>query len=132
MSQVFAADSVTASGSVTVPTTSETPLVKGNFLSPPFQNAKVIVMGLVQINPGAGTTGLTLRVRRNPGAENLEISPTTGFQLTPAGTITISCMVADVIPDGRAVQYQLTLQQTGASGNGIVASSAVTALLISG
>lgn len=132
MSQVFSGDSVTLVGTPSVPTTTETTVVLGNFLNPPFGNAKAVVFGNLSLTVGAGATGATVRLRRNPAAENLNIGQTGAITVTAGNTVDLSIQAADVIPDGRAVQYALTITQPGATGNGTLNLGNVTTILISG
>jgi hypothetical protein len=132
MSQVFAGDAVIGAVNASVPTTTETALVTGNFISPPFGNAKAVIMGQVTITPGTGTSVMIIRVRRNPNAENLQVGTVAGKAVTGGNLDSLSIVVADTIPDGRPVQYQLTVQQSGASGNGSVTAAGMATFLISG
>lgn len=132
MSQVFSGDSVSFVGSTTITTTAETTAVTGNFLNPPFQNAKAMVTASVQLTIGAGTTSLSLRLHRNPNAENQPIMTLGGNSATAGNSVTLSVTASDIIPDGRPVQYALTVQQAGATGNGTIFYGNVSALLISG
>lgn len=132
MSQVFAADSVNFTGTLTINVSAETPVVTGNFLSPPFANAKAIVTATVWFAAGAGNTFVSVRIRRNPNGENL-IIPYALNETAAAGNNSVFQMqVADTIPDGRPVQYQVSIQQNGASATGSVFLANVSALLISG
>lgn len=132
MSQVFSADSVVNSASTTVTTTAETSLVTGNFLNPPFANAKAVVIASIQIGVGTGTTSVAIRVRRNPSAENAQVALMSSAQITVGSAVSIAIQGVDPIPDGRPVQYAVTVQQAGASGNGTVFVANVAAFLISG
>ena len=131
MAEIFAADSVNNTATTTIATTTETVVVTGNFISPPYGNAKAVIMGTVDIATGTGTVFLTFRIRRNPGAENVVVLQQ--LDSTPApNTALRGFQVADAIPDGRAVQYQVSVQQNAATANGSVAFANVTVLLISG
>lgn len=131
MSQVFSGDSVNG-GSVAVITTSETQAVTGNFLNPPFGNAKAMVSGQVTLTTGTNTTGVTVRIRRNPNAENSPLTFSSPTNFTAGQTVMLNLQVADVIPDGRPVQYTITVQQSGATANGSITGSNISAILISG
>jgi len=132
MSQVFSADSVSNAVSVTLASSGETALVTGNFVSPPFQNAKAVILASVNLITGTGTTVMGLRIRRNPNGENLQIGSTQNAQPTVGVTTLLGLSVADPIPDGRPVQYQLTFAPTGASATGTSFSATITTILISG
>lgn len=132
MSQVFSGDSVNNSTATTVTTTSETPAAAGNFVNPPFGNAKAMVSGVAALTAGTGTTAVTVRIRRNPNAENVIVATSGAVTLAAGNVGLLSLEAADVIPDGRPCQYQITVQQTGASGNGSISFANISTILISG
>lgn len=132
MSQVFSADAVNNPAATTVTTTSETTAAIGNFLNPPFQNAKAYVEASITLLAGTGTTTITIRIRRNPNAENVVVASSAGINVTAGNTVIVGFQAADAIPDGRPVQYAVTVQQAGASGNGSVTFANISATLISG
>lgn len=132
MSQVFGADSVNNTLGGSIPTSTETTAVTGNFLSPPFGNAKAIVSATIQFTVGTGTVSGAIKVRRNPSGENLQVGGLGGLPVTVGANPTISVVVADAIPDGRPVQYAVTVTQNGASANGTILYANVTTMLISG
>lgn len=132
MSQVFAGDSVNGPLGFTVTGATPTLVVTGNFLNPPFQNAKAIVTAMLDITAAGSTTSLTLKLIRNPNAEAVSLTNTPSAVLAGGSRGLFSIQSADVIPDGRAVQYALQVTQNAGSGGGTVWYSSVTALLISG
>lgn len=132
MSQVFSGDSVNIAGPITLPTSGETTAGTGNFLNPPFQNAKAMVMVNLSLQVGTGTTTVVVRIRRNPSAENLFVMGSNAIAVTPGNTMMISLQAADVIPDGRPVQYAMTVLPAGATGNGSMVSGNISTILISG
>lgn len=132
MSQVFSADAVNNTASTTVTTTSETTGAVGNFVNPPFQTAKCFIEAMIALLVGASTTTVTIRIRRNPNAENLVVASVAGVNVTAANTVVLSLQAADAIPDGRPVQYAVTVQQAGATGNGTINFANVALTLISG
>ena len=132
MSQVFSADSVNAYVNTTLTLTTETTAITGNFLSPPFQNAKASVKGLIYFTTGAGTTSVTIRVRRNPNAESVNLSGLSNLNVSAPATYAMPFQVADPIPDARPVQYTVTVQQNGATGNGNITFASIETMLISG
>ena|SRR5215831_1186501 len=132
MSQVFAADSVNNSAVVTLTLNTQSVACTGNFISPPFGNAKAIVSASASINCGTGVTSVVVVITRNPQKENVQIGPSFFNPAAASATVTVSVQFADVIPDSRAVQYAMFIQQQGATGNGSVVCSNISALLISG
>ena len=132
MSQVFAGDAVNAPAGGTIATSTETPVAAGNFLNPPFGNAKAYVSASASFTTGTGATSVTLRLRRNPNAENVVVASSGAINVTATNQVQMGLQAADAIPDGRSCQYQLTVQQAGAGGTGSVAFASIGALLISG
>lgn len=132
MSQVFSADAVNNTASTTVTTTSETTAVTGNFLNPPFQNAKAFVEAELALLVGSSTTSVTIRIRRNPTAENVVVASMAGVTVTAGNTVALSLQAADAIPDGRPVQYAVTVQQAAATANGTINFANIGTTLISG
>lgn len=132
MSQVFSGDSVNTTASVTLGTSGETVAIIGNFINPPFGNAKAVVSANVNLIWGTGTTAGALRIRRNPNAENLVIGVALTVTAAAPNTVQLAWQAADVIPDGRAVQYAVTVGQPGASATGTIYFANVSVILISG
>lgn len=132
MSQVFGGDSVSVTTSATLPQSGETTAVTGNFLNPPFQNAKAMVSATVQLTVPASATGITLRIRRNPNAENVIVQGSGTLNATATNIVLLSIQGSDPIPDGRPVQYAVTVAPTGASANGNIGNATISTLLISG
>lgn len=132
MSQVFSGDSVTGAAGAAVPQSGETVVLTGNFLNPPFGNAKSVVSCFIAISPGPGTTSLNIRLRRNPTAENVQVISNAGVNVSAGVNAVFSLQGADAIPDGRPVQYAITVTPTGATGASSVVGANVTAFLISG
>lgn len=132
MSQVFSGDAVGGTLSVSVPTTTETTGITGNYLNPPFQNAKAAVIACVTLTVATGTTAVVVRIRRNPNAENFQVAGSNTLNVTAGNNVELLLQGADPIPDGRPVQYAVTVSQAGATGNGTILYASVLALLISG
>jgi|SRR5215471_7899891 len=132
MSQVFSADSVNNTGGVTLTLNSVAAGVTGNFLNPPFGNAKAMVLATTRVIPGNGVTGINLQLVRNPQGDNTVIGSVIAATVTPGSNYILNISAADAIPDGRPVQYQLQVFQTAATGNGSVVYANICALLISG
>ena len=132
MSQVFAADGVSTTVSVVLPTSGSVAVITGNFVNPPFQNAKAVVSANAALTSGSGATNVNLQIRRNPNAENVVVGQTGNITVTAAANYAATVQMTDVIPDARPVQYQLVVSQTGATGPGSVYQACIGVLLISG
>lgn len=79
----------------------------------------VALWGMLNVTAGTGTTSLTLRVRQGNGTTGtiVQSAQTTGVNTT-TDTYTIAVNDPTIVQQG--VQYTLTAQQTGATGNGTV------------
>lgn len=132
MSQVFSADSVNGPINTSVVTTAETTGATGNFLSPPFQNAKAVVTASIYFQPGTGTTSVSVRLRRNPSAENLAITNYANLAVTAGNLVVLNVQAIDAPIGPGPVQYAVSVQQTGATGNGTIVACGITTFLISG
>jgi hypothetical protein len=132
MSQVFSADAVNNTATTTVTLNAETPAVTGNFLSPPFQNAKAFIEAALSMTVGTGAAGCTVRIRRNPNAENVVVAQSGVITTVPGNVVVLSFQAADSIPGPGPVQYQFTIQYGGATGNGSITFASICVTLISG
>jgi hypothetical protein len=134
MSVQFQEDAQALASPVTAVTTAETNGPQTNFLTIPYQNAKGVGFAIVFFTPAASITTITVRVRRNINAENVIVASqvlAAGFTAGSLGALYIGW--TDPIPDNRAVQYTVTVQQAGVAANGtIAAGSMIDATTISG
>ena len=134
MAQQFQRDAQAAAAAVTVVTTAETAIVTTNFVNAPFGTFKAVGLAVVFFTPGTATTSVQLRIRRNPTGDNTVVANQTivaGFTVGSLGVVLIA--FTDAVPDGRAVQYQVTVTQAAATGNGTAAAgSYIDATLLSG
>jgi hypothetical protein len=133
MSQQFQRDAVSAAGPVTVTTTNEITILTGNPLTPPFGTCKGAIIASCSVITGAGTTAITMRIRRNPSTENVVVATSRAVASLSNGVDGfISLGATDQIPDGRSVTYAVTLQQTGGAANATANGISLDATLISG
>lgn len=133
MSQQYSADAQMLTAPVTIVTVAETNGPKTIPLPIPNANGKVVVRGSVVVTTGAGTTGLQLRVRRNILAENVIINVVTTFTVGAAVNTLLPFNFTDQVPDGRSVDYTVSIQAVGAGGNGsIVQGTTIEATVLSG
>ena len=134
MSQQFGSDCQMASAAVSIPTTTETTVLTLNALRVPFLNGKMVVMGVVFVTWGTGTTSANLRVRRNASAENIVLGGgALGLTAVAGQTVAIPFAFNDQVPDGRDCIYSLTIQQVAATGNGsALAGSTMDGIVLSG
>jgi hypothetical protein len=132
MSQVFSGDAVNNAAGVSLPFNVETAVVTSNALNPPFGNAKAIVYGFVNLTVGSTVNGVNIAIRRNPLKENLLVGSQLLNGATGAAVENYTIMAADAIPDGRSVQYALTVTETSGAGTGTATFASIAAILISG
>jgi hypothetical protein len=134
MAQIFSADAQMQVTDVPITLNQETAGVTTNAVHVPFINGKVVVDGRLVMQTGATTTGVQIRVRRNPAAENvvLGFAPDT-FIVGAPNIISLPFMFTDSLPDGRDAVYQLSVQQVGATGSGLLGkNSCIRATVMSG
>lgn len=105
---------------VTLTTTSETALLSStvNLENQPTGQG-VSVNGNFNVLAGTGTTALTIRVRAGNGIAGALIGTAVTYTLAAGASATVPYGVLDPTLIG-TVQYTVTCQQTGASGNGTV------------
>jgi hypothetical protein len=111
--------SVQNAGATTLPTTSETVAATSPQVTTDNATRTVSIEANLNITTGAGVTALVLRVRKGS---------LTGALMGNAQTVTVSAaasynlsICADDVPGDESEQtYVVTVQQTGASGNGSV------------
>lgn len=132
MSQVFQADNVMNATNTSIPGVTEATLVTGNALNPPFGTCKASIVAQATFTVGTAQTTATLRVRRNPNQENVQVAALNLVSVTAGNIVALTIVCNDSIPDGRPVQYAVTVQQAGGAGNGTNSLAAVQTILISG
>jgi len=133
MSQQFQRDAQNLAANVAIPTTTETTVITTNFLTPPFGTYKGTVIAVVLMTVGTGTTAVTVRIRRNPSAENIVLGTAQAVTAVAGNVVSLALMATDSVPDGRSSQYAVTVQQTAATANGTgLAGSGIDATVISG
>ncbi|MGH3630265.1 MAG: hypothetical protein ACRDRL_22835 [Sciscionella sp.] len=131
MSQQFNQDAVQVTA-ISIIAATETQAVLGNFLNPPYGGCKAVVSAFVMLTVGTGITSVSVRIRRNPNSENVVVGGPAGVTVVAGNVVLLPVILTDIIPDGRPVQYQVTVQQAGGAGNGTANIATVDATLISG
>lgn len=121
----FEAASVTAN--VTLTTTTEEALVSIARITLPTDEARVVILGWFQITSGAGTTAITPRIRRGTTVSAALVGEANAVALGAAAGETehLVIQVADELRLTDTVEYVLTVQQTGATGNGTALQAAI-------
>lgn len=133
MAQQFLADAQDLAAAVAIVTTAETTGPQTNPLPLPYQNGKFRIAASLLLTLAAGVTSVTIRVRRNPAAENLVVNTPVAIAVTASTNVSLQVMCVDQVPDGRSCSYAVTVVCAGAGANGtIAAGSHAEAVAMSG
>lgn len=135
MAQIFSQDARVLGGNLTITDALEHAGPITNFLTIPFTNAKGVGIAVMYVQPSAGGTGLQIRIRRNPNAENVVVADSTVFSAGVVGNSqgTYSLGFVDPIPDNRAVQYEATVLVAGGGASSFIfGTSYIEATVLSG
>lgn len=80
----------------------------------------VVICGTINVTAGAGTTAVVTRVRRGEGITGTVVGIAASHTLAAAAVGTVAFEAVDTaVPNDNQV-YSITIQQTGATGNGTV------------
>lgn len=102
---------------VNLPTTTETVGVEGPTLVVNNPGGEgVSISGVVYVTPGAGTTGVTVRVRKDSITGPVVGVPITVPATSGSGTVVPFSLLDNTLTGN--VRYGVTIQQLGASANG--------------
>jgi len=117
----IAASGLNLVGGAGITTTTETIVGTTPIIPVPRDSETCLVIGHVLVQPGTGTTSVQTRVRRGATlADTLINSPVTYSALTVGLTTAMPHMVIDTVSGLATVQYSLTVQQVGATANGVM------------
>jgi len=129
---VQAAGVNTSGTNVTLTTTSETSIISSGAVTLPRANGIVVVIAWAQLTTGAATTTVTPRIRQG--------TATTGTLVGEANAVTIGAAAGSTevftifVSEERSnvanVQYNLTLQQAAATGNGTALQAGILVLIL--
>lgn len=105
---------------VTLTTTAETTVVASPPVTAPRDGDDVCVIAWAQLTTGTGTTTVTPRIRQGAAATGTLVGEANAetIKVAAAGTEPFVAMVCETRTNVSTVQYNFTLQQAGASGNG--------------
>jgi hypothetical protein len=108
-------------GTVTLTTTAETVVLVGPNLQTPKDTSFILGLCSFTLTTGTGATGAQARVRQGATTAGAQIGATyTSGNLTAAQGVSSGIMVSAAVQSTDYVQWCLTLQQVGATGNGTV------------
>ena len=99
-----------------LPNTAEGPIIVSAPLNLALDFQQIIILWVVMLTLGTGTTALTLRLRRGTSITGNLVTTQGVNPAAAATTITISGVYADVPGAVAGQQYTLTGQQTGGTG----------------
>jgi hypothetical protein len=131
---LFGEDVEVPSAAVNVPTTAETLVVTGRAVSLPTGNGKGVVRGWVEMTIGTGTTAVTLTIYRGTAIGG----PIVGQKIPDAGSFapganaTFEAEFIDMLSEVTGAQYCMSVQQTGATGDGNVLAALLDTKVLSG
>jgi hypothetical protein len=134
MATIFAEDVQVPADSIDVPTSTETLVVAGNALSWQSDHGKAVIRAWCELLVATGTTAVTLTIYRGPAIGG----PVVGTKTPDAGdftvgkTATFEAEFVDVLQDVGGAQYCLSVQQTGATGDGTVSAALIDTTILSG
>jgi hypothetical protein len=134
MAEVLEKQVATTTSNVTLTTTGETVIISSGAVKVPSQTCLVHVRAWAQLTTGTGTTAVTPRIRRNTTTSGTLVSEANAETLKAAagGTEPFMVEATERRSDQDTVEYSLTLQQTGASGDGTGLQAAIEVEILSG
>lgn len=112
-----------------IPTTVETVVLTIAGVTTPGAGSKVDLSATAQVTAGTGTTAYTPRWRRGVDATGALVGEGNPLTVAAGNTVPVAHDAQDTPADSAALSYVLTIQQTGASGNGTCLQAAGTALV---
>ena len=99
-------------------------------LAPPRPGISARLRGLVQLDSGTGTDGVTIRIRRGTTITGTLVSEQIEEETTALLAETWVVSAVDTLGDVATVQYVVTIQQASASANGSVDNATIEVDLI--
>lgn len=117
---------------VTIPTTTETTVITTPPISVVRQTVFAMVIAHAQLSTGAGTTDVAKTIRRGSTTSDPLVGEANAEPVTVAAENTqqLMTMIGEELADLAEVRYQLSLTQTGATGNGTVLQASILVLLM--
>lgn len=131
---LFADDISAIPVAVPVVTGAETLVQVGAALPMQANTGKAYIRAWLAMTVGTGTTGITVRIYRGTSAAGVLLGP----MITQVGTFTagqvatFTAEATDLLASVGAAQYCVTVQQTGAGGNGNVTACTIETRILSG
>lgn len=116
---------------VTLTTTSETVIVSSGAIAVPYETARLVIIACAQLTTGAGTTGVTPRIRRGTAITGTLVGEANVEQVKAVAGSTefFAAMRFEEQSPAASVEYSLTLQQAAATGNGTALQAGIMVLV---
>ena len=132
MTKIREAEIVQTGTSVTLTTTTENVAVSSGPVKTPLQTHRVVIIGWAQVTTGAGTTDMTPRIRRGTAITGALVGEANAEEnkVVAAETEPVFIMAVEERAGEESVEYSLTVQQGGATGNGTIIQSAILVLVL--
>ena len=99
-------------------------------LAPPRPGVRARLRRLVELDSGADTSAVTIRIRRGTTITGTLVSEAIAEETTAALAETWVVSALDSLGDVASVQYVVTIQQTAATANGTVDNATIEVDLI--
>jgi hypothetical protein len=112
---------------VTLTTTTETVVATISSVTTTNIYRRLLFAGVVEVNPGTGATGLTVRIRRD-SVSGTAIGTAVVVAATAGSKIDVSMAATDEPGEVVKQTYVLTVQQTAATANGTCDVALLSAL----
>jgi len=124
----------TTTTNVTLTTTAETVIVSSGRVPVPHHTCLVHIRAWAQLTTGAGTTAVTPRIRRGTNTTGTLVGEANAetIKVTAGGTEPFGVEAIERRSNQESVEYSLTLEQTGATGNGTALQAAIEVEILGG
>lgn len=132
MGDVKSIDAQVSGTNVTVTTTAETVAITSDPVNVVGDSGRFIVRGWAKLTTGAGTTAVTPRIRRGTTASGTLLGEANAEQVKAAAGSTehVEKSAVDDVVGGASLQYVLTVEQAGATGNGTVVEAGIEVIQV--
>lgn len=113
----------------TITTTTETVVATLSGINTPQGGSRIVLYGAVDLTTGLGTTAVVLRIRRGTAITDPVVGVADTDTIIGAAGSTDPYIIeeTDQLGDVNNASYVLTVQQTGATGNGTAVAGQLTA-----
>lgn len=131
---LFADDITPIPAAVPVVTGAETVVAVGAALPMQANTGKAYIRAWIAMTVGTGTTAITVRIYRGTTAAGVLLGPIIAQvgTFTAGQVATFTGEATDLLASVGAAQYCVTVQQTGAGGNGNVTAATIETRILSG